>query len=316
MQLINSTVLHIPQGLWRKRRAQLQTGIDVRGDVPDVILHGGVPVFQRDFDLPDGVQYGGVIPGKFLADVRQTQVGELADQIHGDLPGLGGTLVFLGTPQNDLVDGIELAHLADDQAGGGQGVALALEHIVNRPGDIRKIQRHVIQVPVGQNFLDRTLNLPDVVGDVDGNVVAHVIGKVQSQIFGLVFQNGHTGLIIRWLNVREQAPLKPGFQPILQGQHVAGLAVGGHDDLLMLLVELIEGMEEFLLGGFLTGDELHVVDEKKVGFPVFAAEFDIFAVLNGGNQFIGKLVAFDVDDVGVGIFLMRSVCGSIRKKAQ
>ena len=68
----------------------LQAGIDVRGDVPDIVLHGGVSVFQRDFDFPDGVQYRRVIPGEFLADVRQTQVGELADQIHGDLPGFGG----------------------------------------------------------------------------------------------------------------------------------------------------------------------------------------------------------------------------------
>lgn len=100
----------------------LQAGIDVRGDVPDIVLHGGVSVFQRDFDFPDGVQYRRVIPGKFLADVRQTQVGELADQIHGDLPGFGGTLVFLGAPEKHLVNGVELAYLLMIRLGVGRAL--------------------------------------------------------------------------------------------------------------------------------------------------------------------------------------------------
>ena len=56
-------------------------------------------------------------------------------------------------------------------------------------------------------------------------------------------------------------------------------------------------MEEFLLGAFLTGDKLHVIDEEQIRFPVFTAEFDIFTALDSGDQLVGELVTLDVDDV-------------------
>ena len=69
----------------------------------------------------------------------------------------------------------------------------------------------------------------------------------------------------------------------------------------MLLVELVEGVEEFLLGGFLAGDELHIVDEEQIRLPVLAAKLNVLAGLDGGNQFVCKLVALDIHHVGVGI---------------
>ena len=72
-------------------------------------------------------------------------------------------------------------------------------------------------------------------------------------------------------------------------------------------------MEELLLGGFLTGDKLNIIDEEQVAFPVFAPEFDIFAVGNGGNQLIGELVALDVDDVGVGVLLADAVGNGVEQ---
>ena len=248
-----------------------------------------------------------MVLGEFLADIGQAQVGELADQVHGDLPGLGDALALLGAPEHRLVHGVELADLGDDQAGGGQGVALGLEHIVNGPGNIGQVQWHIVQVPVGHDFLHGALDLPDVVGDIDGDVVAHIVVQVQSKALGLVFQNCHSGLIVRGLDVCHQTPLEPGLKPLLQGHHVAGLPVGGHDDLLVLLVELVEGMKELVLGTFLTGDELDIIDEEQVCLPVLAAELDIFAVLDGLDQLVGELVGPDVDDVGVGVDLADAV---------
>ena len=60
-------------------------------------------------------------------------------------------------------------------------------------------------------------------------------------------------------------------------------------------------MEKFLLRGVLAGDELDIVHEKEVGAAVFAAELDVLALLDGGNQLVGKLVALDIDDVVVGV---------------
>ena len=81
----------------------------------------------------------------------------------------------------------------------------------------------------------------------------------------------------------------------------------------MLLIELIEGMEEFLLGGFLAGDELDIVDEEQVRFPIFVAEFDVLTALDGGNQFVGKLVTLDVDNLGIRLLLTDAVGNGIQQ---
>ena len=81
----------------------------------------------------------------------------------------------------------------------------------------------------------------------------------------------------------------------------------------MLLVELVEGMEEFLLGGFLAGDELDVIDEEQVRFPVLVPELDVLTGLDGGDQLVGKLVALDIDDVGIGLTFADAVGNGVEQ---
>lgn len=94
-------------------------------------------------------------------------------------------------------------------------------------------------------------------------------------------------------------PLKARLQPILQPQQVGRRPVGGEDDLLVVFVEIIEGMEELLLGGLLAGDKLDIVHQEEVGIAVFVAEFRVFALLKRLNRLVGELIALDVDDVVV-----------------
>ena len=49
---------------------------------------------------------------EFLGDIGQRQVRQLADEVHGDLTGLGRALVLQGAAQGALVDGVEAADLA------------------------------------------------------------------------------------------------------------------------------------------------------------------------------------------------------------
>ena len=72
----------------------LKAGIDIGGDIPDIILQDVIALLQLHFHLTDGVKDGGMVSAELLADVGQTQIGQFPDQIDGDLPGLGGTLVF------------------------------------------------------------------------------------------------------------------------------------------------------------------------------------------------------------------------------
>ena len=54
-------------------------------------------------------------------------------------------------------------------------------------------------------------------------------------------------------------------------------------------------MEKFVLGGILTGNELNIVHQEQVCFPVLGAESQVIAGFNGGNQFVDELVALDID---------------------
>ena len=63
-------LFHIPQPAVEK--SKLQTAIDIGGDIPQVILQGGILIFQRDLHLADVIKHRGVILAEFLADIRQT----------------------------------------------------------------------------------------------------------------------------------------------------------------------------------------------------------------------------------------------------
>jgi len=139
-EFVHNLFFHIPQPLWKKS----ETGVDISGNVPDIVLHVGIGTFQRCGDLIHGIDDSGMIPGKLLADVGEAEVGELADEVHGYLPGFGYTLALLGAAKYHLVYIVELADLTDDQAGGGQGIAFGLEHIADDLGDIVQGQGHIV----------------------------------------------------------------------------------------------------------------------------------------------------------------------------
>ena len=53
-------------------------------------------------------------------------------------------------------------------------------------------------------------------------------------------------------------------------------------------MQVVEGMEQLLLGAFLAGDELDVVDEQNVRRPVLFAECGHVLAANRLNQVVGE----------------------------
>ena len=76
----------------------------------------------------------------------------------------------------------------------------------------------------------------------------------------------------RGLHVGDQAPLEPAAQPVLEGLEALGRAVGGEHDLLVGVVQGVEGVEELLLRLGLALEELDVVDEQHVDLAVAPLE--------------------------------------------
>src|SRR5438046_2076636 len=77
-------------------------------------------------------------------------------------------------------------------------------------------------------------------------------------------EDREAGLEVGRLDVSDEAPFEAGAQAVLEGRNLLGRPVGGDDDLLVDLVQRIEGVEELLLGPVLAGQELHVVDQQHV----------------------------------------------------
>ena len=60
------------------------------------------------------------------------------------------------------------------------------------------------------------------------------------------------------------------------------------------LIDVVEGVEKFVLGLLFAGNKLDIVHQKQVHIAVFLAEFLRCAVLNGFDQLIGELIPLDV----------------------
>src|SRR5581483_2208903 len=78
-------------------------------------------------------------------------------------------------------------------------------------------QRLAREAGVRRHPNEGALELPDVVGDVGGDVVEHLVGHLGALTFGLLAKDGEAGLELGRLDIGDQAPLEPGTQPNPEG---------------------------------------------------------------------------------------------------
>ena len=55
-----------------------------------------------------------------------------------------------------------------------------------------------------------------------------------------------------------------------------GWPITGDDDLLIGIVERIERMKKFFLGGFFSGNKLDIIDEQNINLAVLCAKLGCF----------------------------------------
>ena len=119
-------------------------------------------------------------------------------------------------------------------------------------------------------------------------------GRVHPVQRGLLAQDRDPGLQLGRLDVGGQSPLEPGPHPVLEGLQPLRRPVRGDDDLLVGVVERVEGVEELLLGAFLALQELDVVDQQHVDVAVPALEGHLPVVTQRVDEVVGELLAGDV----------------------
>ena len=144
---------------------------------------------------------------------------------------------------------------------------------------------------MGVDFLDRSLKLTDIRLDFFRNELNDIGRKLQTERVRLALNNRHSCFNIGRLNVGDKSPLEAVSQPFIKNFNIPGRSVGGQDYLFALLSERIEGMEKFLLSGFLACDELNIVNEKNIAFAVFLMDFVHRFFFYAFNDKVDKILA-------------------------
>ncbi|MPM16706.1 hypothetical protein SDC9_63087 [bioreactor metagenome] len=274
---------------------------DPRGQLGD--LGVDLPALREQLaDLPLRVHHRGVVAAaELLADLRQRQVGELPAQIHGDLAGGG-----------DVLRARRAAQLVDRQT----EVRRRLRHDQAR-GDLRAVagRDEVLQHHLGERQVDRLpvergerrdpdqcpLELADVGLDPLRDELQHLRVDRQPLLLRLLVEDGDAGLQVRRMHVGDQAGLEPRPQPRLERLEQLRRPVGGHHDLLLGVLQRVEGVEELLLGLDLALEELDVVDQQHVDLAVAAPELDGVVLRDRVDELVGELLGGDVAHPRIGV---------------
>ena len=121
-------------------------------------------------------------------------------------------------------------------------------------------------------------------------------GATRRSWIALLAEDGDAGLEVGRLDVGDQAPLEPRAHAILEVRQLLGRQVGGDDDLLVGVVESVEGVEELFLRLDFSAQELDVVDEQDVDVAVAALEAGRLVVADAVDELVGELLRADVPD--------------------
>ena len=103
--------------------------------------------------------------------------------------------------------------LGGDLAGLVRPVMMSAEHpLGQRPGE-----RLAVEAGEGRDPDEGALELADVVLDVGGDELEHLVGHVGALALGLLAQDGEPGLELGRLHVGDQARQEPAAQAVLEG---------------------------------------------------------------------------------------------------
>ncbi len=109
-------------------------------------------------------------------------------------------------------------------------------------------------------------------------------------------KDGEPRLEVRGLDVCDQAPFETRSESVLEGWDLLRWAVRRDDDLLVDLMQRIEGVKKLFFRAVLAGQELHVVDEQHVDRAVLVPELSHSGGGDRADDLVGELLGCEVDD--------------------
>lgn len=125
-------------------------------------------------------------------------------------------------------------------------------------------------------------------------------GTLELIDFRLLAKDGDAEFEVGKFDVGNHSPLESGHQASLNTRNLGWRTIGRHDDLTSVFIEGVEGVEEFLLRGFLALEEVHVIDEEKIGLAKSAAELICSTSLNRVDVLVCELLGAQVGNTKIG----------------
>src|SRR5688572_13346713 len=146
------------------------------------------------------------------------------------------------------------------------------------------------QVSKGNNTIQSAFEFTDVGLHTAGDRFKNLIRNLTPRPFGFRAQNRKSGFKIRRLDVGGKAPFKAGSQSFIQCDQGFWRAVRSDDNLLILPMQSVKGMEEFLLCGFFSGNELDIIYEQNISRTIFLSKSLIGMSTNGIDHVVGEFL--------------------------
>lgn len=145
-----------------------------------------------------------------------------------------------------------------------------------------------------------TLEFADVVGEEMGYICEDFIGDCGAVIFGQPAEDGYSSLEVRSLNISRKPKGEAGAEARLNVADVARRLVRRYHYLLVVVVELVEGVKKLFLCSLGVGEELDVVYEEDVDRAIALLELVSSVVADRGYEVVDEGLAGNVLDFLVG----------------
>ncbi len=249
------------------------------------------------------MQNSGVVPAAEVAsDLFKAVTREGAGQEHADLAGQGDGLASFFTLQigksHIEIIGNGVDNLRDADIFGSDDLLA--------DGALSKVDVDRLAIGFGGGVDDGqcAFELADVGLDLAGDVLGNVVGYLKAAEVGLFLYYCDSCFVAGRIEACDEAPLEPADEAVLKGRQLGGCAVGGEDDLLAVVVERVEGVEEFFLAVLAFAEELDVVDYEHVNGAAVALKLGEGSFFDCGDEGVYELFAAQEPDEGIGEFFL------------
>ena len=179
--------------------------------------------------------------------------------------------------------------------------------------DVRRERASRLDLAEDVDTIQRPFHCAHVALDRVGDVFKRVVRNRRHHAVGFLLENGEARLVVRRLDLLHHAALEARDETRLNCRQILRRDVGRHHDLLVRLLQSVEGVEELLLTLLALLEELDVVHHQQVHLSVAVAEGLDVAVLEVVDEFVQEDFGRQVADVERGVLPLEFVADGLHE---